>query len=120
MAYATSDMIKLRIGIPTADTTRDAEITAAVVYGDARCDAIIEEAEGSTPVGSPTQKLKEAASDFGAYYIHRADGNTDLAKSFLASGKTIMGQYISGEVSAAGAQLTGREGELDSSDIRPG
>lgn len=107
MAYATSTMVKERMKI--SGTTRDAEISAAMTYGDARCDAAMSADGGSTPVSSPHQILKEAASDFAAYYMHRIN-NPDVATLFLESGKTMISSYIRKELRGGGSDVATKHG----------
>lgn len=107
MAYATSTMVKERMKI--SGTTRDAEISAAMTYGDARCDSAISADGGSTPVSSPHQILKEAASDFAAYYMHRIN-NPTVATLFLESGKTLLKNYVKSELRQGGSDLATKPG----------
>jgi len=112
MTYATADMIKFRMRI--GDGSRDPEIATAIAYSDAFCDGAIRAAGGAVPVASPTQDLKEASADIGAYYMFRAS-NPTVANYFLGSGETILARYIQGAVTVAmaGAKLTGRSGVRD-------
>lgn len=112
MAYATSDMVKYRLRIPIADTTRDAEIAAAIVFSDAFCDGAIRAAGGSAPVSSPTQDLKEASADVAAFYVFRTQ-NPTVANFFLSSGETLVGRYVLGAVKSAGAMISGKSGIRD-------
>ena len=107
MAYSTSDMIKQRMKI--TGTTRDSEITIAITYADARCDAGIAANGGSTPVSSPHQILKEASADYAAYFMHRID-NPTVATLFLDSAKTLLSGYIRTELKAGGSGITGKTG----------
>lgn len=109
MTYADSAMIKDRMNI--TGESKDASILKAIAFGDAICDGLIEKAGGSTSVASPTQILREAAADFGAYYMHRAT-NPSTASLFWNSGLTMMGIYLAG-TEIAGALLTGTIGIRD-------
>jgi len=100
-------MIKERMRI--TGTTRDAEISAAITYGDARCDAAISANRGSIPVASPHQILKEAASDFAAYYMHRIN-NPTVATLFLESAKTLLSNYVRKELRQGGSDLATKPG----------
>lgn len=110
MTYSTSTMIKQRMKI--SGTKRDTELTFAIVYADARCDAAISANGGSTPVASPHQILKEASADFAAYYIHRVD-NPTVATLFLESAKTLLSNYINKELRQGGSGRSGKRGIHD-------
>jgi len=112
MAYATSDMVKYRMRIPITDTTRDAEIAAAITFSDAFCDGVIRAAGGSVPVASPPQDLKEASADFAAFFIFRTQ-NPTVANFFMDSGETLIKRYTSGTVKSAGAMISGKSGIRD-------
>ena len=107
MTYATSTMVKQRMKI--SGSSRDSDITVAITYADARCDAAIAADGGSTPVSIPHQILKEAAADFAAYFMHRID-NPTVATLFLESAKTLLANYVKKELRQGGvARVTKRE-----------
>jgi len=105
MTYAESTMVKQRMKI--SGSSRDADISVAMTYGDARCDAAISADGGAIPVTSPHQILKEAASDFAAYFMHRID-NPTVATLFLESAKTLLSNYVKKELRQGGSARTGK------------
>jgi len=105
-------MVKQRMRIPVGDTSRDAEIAAALTYGDAYCNGMIKAKSGSIPVASPDQTLKEAAADFAAFFIFRTD-NPTVANLFHDSGKTLIQAYLEGSVTGFGAKISGKIGVRD-------
>lgn len=110
MVYATSTLVKQRMGITTS--AQDTIITAAIVYSDALCDELIQVAGGSTPIGTPPNSLKEASADFAAYYMHRIKNQT-MASLFWNSGMTMINAYITRSLAGGGAEKTGRAGVRD-------
>ena len=103
-------MVKQRMKI--SGSSRDADVSVAMTYGDARCDAGITANGGSGSVSSPSQILKEAASDFAAYFMHRID-NPTVATLFLESAKTLLWNYITAEHRQGGSGLSGKRGIHD-------
>lgn len=110
MTYSTSTMVKSRTGV--SGSGRDSDITAAITFADAYCDAAISAARGSIPVASPPQMLKEASADLAAYYVLRID-NPTTATLFYESGKTLLSNYIKKEYKAGGVGRTGKRGVRD-------
>ena len=107
MTYATLTTVKQRMKITTND--RDPEITQAILFGDAQCDAAIEAAGGSAPVSSPSRVLIEAASDFAAFYMFRID-NPTTAPLYWQSAQTLIADYIRAKYKAGGAGRSGKRG----------
>jgi len=112
LTYATVSMVKRRMRIQATDTGRDADIEAAITFGDAFCNGAIKANGGGTPVLIPPTELKEAAADLAAYYLFRSS-NPTTASLYYDSGKTLLMNYVSGNLTTFGVNQSGKSGVRD-------